>query len=300
MTTVPAAAAGAGGTSGRNHTGYHQMRLPGFAASLLLSLLLTPAAAGGELRFGVAPDDSAWSSSGDRLSCHLSQRIPRFGSARFTSKAGGGFSLSFQLEREPARKRRQARLLAVPPPWRHKTGKVEIAKVTLSTGSTPVTFGRDAALRTLYELEKGMSPRLTFRDWADARDRIVVTLSAVNLLPALRRFQECTAALHPVGFSEVRELEILFDRDSHHLTDKGRAALDRLASYLEVDRSIRHVILNGYTTKSGNRIYNQELVQLRLDRVQEYLMERGVPGELLVAMQREGKKSRRIRIRLQR
>ncbi|HFC53111.1 MAG TPA: hypothetical protein ENJ43_01610, partial [Gammaproteobacteria bacterium] len=123
------------------------MRLPGLIVFLLAAQLPSPAAHGGELRFGVAPDDSAWSSGGNRLSCHLSQQIPRFGGARFTSKAGGGFSLSFRLEREPARKRRQARLLAVPPPWRHETGKVEIAKTTLSTGSTLVTFSRDASQR---------------------------------------------------------------------------------------------------------------------------------------------------------
>ncbi|HFC53354.1 MAG TPA: hypothetical protein ENJ43_02865, partial [Gammaproteobacteria bacterium] len=102
------------------------------------------------------------------------------------------------------------------------------------------------------------------------------------------------------GFDDVRELDIPFGRDSYELTDKGRATLDRLASYLEVDQSIRHVILSGYAAKAGNRIYNQELVQLRLDQVQEYLLDRGVPGELLVALQRQGKGSRRIRIRLQR
>ena len=238
---------------------------------------------------------------GDRLSCRLSQEIPRFGSARFTSRAGGGLSLSFRLEREPARKRRMARLQAVPPPWKHKSGNVEIAKTTLSTGSTPVTFGRDAALRTLYELEKGMSPRLTFKDWADARDRITVMLSAVNLRPALQQFQECTAALHPVGFSDMRELDVQFSSDSYELTDKGRATLDRLASYLEVDHSIQRVILSGYTGKSGDRIYNQELAQLRMDQVQDYLLDRGVPAELLVALQREGKgkRSRRVHIRLQ-
>ncbi len=278
------------------------MPLPALVIAITAALLPLVAAHGGELRFGVAPERSAWSSSGDRLFCHLTQRIPRFGSARFTSSAGGGFALAFRLEREPARKRRVARLLAVPPPWRHKSGSVEIARATLSTGSTPVVFGRDAALRTLYELEKGMSPRLIFKDWADARDRITVTLSAVNLRPALQRFQSCTSALHPVGFNEVRNLDVPFAKDSYELTDKGRATLDRLASYLEVDHSVQRVILSGYSDRSGDRIYNRELAQLRVDRVQEYLLERGVPGELLVALQQtdKGRRSRRVQVRLQR
>jgi len=125
------------------------------AAFLILATAPLLSLQAGELRFHVAPDESTWVSSGNRLACHLSQKIPYFGKALFTSHAGGGLTLSFLLEREPGKKQRTARLRAIPPPWKHKTPSIEIAKATLNTGKTPVVFGRNAALRALYELEKG-------------------------------------------------------------------------------------------------------------------------------------------------
>ncbi len=274
------------------------------AIIIAISPLLTAQA--GELHFAVAPDESRWSSSGNVLECRLSQQIPHFGKALFTSRAGGGLTLSFLLEREPAKKTRVAHLRAVPPPWKHKTRTVDIARVTLKTGSTPVVFGRNATLRTLYELEKGMSPVLTFKDWADARDQFVVSLSAVHLRPVLQQFQQCTAALHPDGFSDVRDLSVYFASDSSELSHKARATLERIASYLEVDPSITHIILNGYSDRTGDALYNEELSQMRVDAVQDYLIDKGVPAELLVTFHHGARNkgsrasNRRVRIQLQR
>ncbi len=280
----------------------HLHRLATFIVLIFSSPLALQA---GELRFDVAPDESTWSSSGDRLACRLSQKIPHFGQALFTSHAGGDLTLSFSLEREPGKKRRTAHLRAVAPPWKHKTRSIEIAKVTLKTGKIPVVFGRNAALRTLYELEKGMSPQLTFKDWADARDQITASLSPVNLRPALQLFQSCTGALHPDGFNDVRDLNIYFGSDSYQLTEKSRATLDRIASYLEVDPEITRIILNGFADKSGDDIYNQELSQMRMDTVQEYLMRKGVPAELIISInhgpRKKGSraKNRRVHIRME-
>ncbi len=242
----------------------------------------------GELRFGVAPDESAWHSSGNKLACQLSQKIPYFGKALFTSHAGGGLTLSFLLEREPGKKRRTARLRAVPPPWKHKMPATEIAKITLDTGKTLVVFDRNAALRTLYELEKGMSPLLTFRDWADARDQITASLSPVNLRPALRTFQECTGALHPDSFDDIRDLNIHFSHDSYQLTGKNRTKLKRIASYLKVDPTVSHIILNGFA--NSNDIYDQELSQMRLDSVREYLLDKGAPAKQIITITHDSSK----------
>ena len=278
------------------------LRLLFFVALLwLFSLPLQ----GSELRFAVPADESSWSSSGDKLACQMWQEIPRFGTARFTARAGGGLDLSFLLKREPAKKRRTATLRAVPPPWKHKPSSREIARTTLHTGKKLVTFSRDATLRTLYELEKGMLPVLSLRDWADARDRITVSLSPVNLTPVLQQFQSCMGSLHPDSFDDVRELNVYFPVDSHQLTEKGRATLRRIASYLEVDPSVIHVVLSGYADSSGDELYNQELAQLRVDAVQEYLLEKGVPAESLITYNkgpRKGKnraRNRRVHILLQ-
>ncbi len=238
----------------------------------------------GELRYGVTADESQWSSSGNRLACRLSQKIPYFGQALFTSRAGGGLTLSFQLEREPVKKRRVAHLRATPPPWKHDIPDVDIAKVTLNTGKTLVVFGRSAALRALYELEKGMSPQLTFQDWADGRDRISARISPVNLRSALSLFQQCSGALHPDSFDDIRNMDIRFSNDSYQLTRKSKTILKRIIAYLKVDPAISRIILTGYANRDSNELYNQELSQMRLDTVQEYLTNSAVPAELIVSI----------------
>ncbi len=198
------------------------MLLRRLVALFVITSLPSLALQAGELRFDVAADESVWSSSGNRLACRLSQNIPYFGQALFTSRAGGDLTLSFRLTREPGGKRRTAHLRAITPPWKPRIDPVEIARVTLSTGKTPVVFSRNTALRTLYELEKGMSPLLTFKDWADARDQITASISPVNLRPALRIFQECTDALHPDSFNDLRNGDIYFPGDSYQLTGKAK------------------------------------------------------------------------------
>ncbi len=285
--------------------GFQRIRSGTGLFRLLLTVLLGLSSLplqGSQLRYGVPADESSWSSSGDKLTCQLWQDIPRFGTAQFTARAGGGLELSFLLKREPAQKRRTATLRAVAPPWKHKVRTVEIAKATLHTGKKLVTFPRDATLRTLYELEKGMFPALSFRDWADTRDRITVSLSPVNLLPALRRFQICMGDLHPDSFEDIRELNIFFPVDSYQLTAKGRATLRRIVSYLEIDPSIIRIILSGYADSSGDELYNQELAQMRADAVQEYLLEKGVPAELIIIYnrgpQKRGNKARNRRVHI--
>jgi len=282
------------------------MRLHQLTIAIVLIILPSLFLHAGELRYSVSPGESVWLSSGNRLACQLSQKIPYFGKALFTSHAGGNFTLSFQLERESVKKRRLAYLRAVAPPWKHKTLPVEIAKTTMKTGNIPAVFGRNAALRTIYELEKGMSPILTFKDWADARDQITISLSAVNLRPALHEFQSCSSTLHPYGFNDLHNLNINFDNDSQQLTGKGKSVLDNIISYLEVDPAVSHIILSGYADKSGDAIYNQELSYMRVDSVQDYLLEKGVPAGLLVTLhdgprkKNKGIKNQHVHILLQR
>ncbi len=66
--------------------------------------------------------------------------------------------------------------------------------------------------------------------------------------------------------------------------------MNRIASYLEVDPAVSRIILNGYTDKTGNEIYNQELSHMRLDAVQEYLLDKNIPAERIIAINHGARK----------
>jgi outer membrane protein OmpA-like peptidoglycan-associated protein len=210
------------------------------------------------------------------LKCSLSQSIPRFGKAEFNSFAGGRVTLSFLMRREyPLAGGARAVLLVQPPAWRSNYPVRQLAATQLQPHPKSVVFERDIALRALYELERGMSPTLSFRDLADQRDRMVISLNSVRMKSALETFQACTGQLHPDSFEDVRFRSVWFGPDQIELDPKYRSELDRMLAYAKVDQSVTHIVIKGYADARGTFQYNEELSQMRAKAVRNYLVDRG-------------------------
>ncbi|MBD3671108.1 MAG: OmpA family protein [Gammaproteobacteria bacterium] len=242
-------------------------------------------AAGGERHFYTPIHDAGWRTDTGVLQCSLSQQIPNFGTVTFTSYAGGNFTLMYNLEREkPVRPVQKAVLSAEPPPWRQNIRASEITTTTLVPGKKAIIFSRDAALRALYELEKGMAPTLHFADWVDARDQMRVTTTAVRLKEALTEFQVCSGNLHPDGFEDVNRRTLYFKPDNIELNPKYYEDLNRIADYVKVDDAIERVVIKGYADDRGPEQYNEELSQMRVDTIRNYLLDRGVSEGKLVSI----------------
>jgi outer membrane protein OmpA-like peptidoglycan-associated protein len=248
-----------------------------------LALLLPVAAQAGVQQFGASLQESNWSARGDILECNLAQTIPGFGRAVFTAAAGGRLNLAFELEREQPARPVDASLRSMAPPWKAHIPEKSIAEVRLEPREArTAVFGRDAALRALFELEKGMFPTLTYRDWADSRDQVNVAVSAVNLRAALGNFRACIASLHPDGFRDVNDLDIRFAAARHQLDADARRTLDRIIAYMNVDPTVNFVVLTGHADDRGPADYNEELAQMRVDAVRDYLLDEGVDKERIV------------------
>lgn len=250
-----------------------------------LFLLGVLPAAGGERDFYAPMHQAGWTTSGDVLKCTLSQEIPNFGRVEFSSYAGGNFTLMYDLEREkPVRPVQKAVLRAEPPPWKQNIRASDITTTTLVPGKQAIVFSRVPALRALYELEKGMAPTLHFADWVDARDQVSVTTTSVRLKEALHEFQVCSGNLHPDGFEDVNRRIIYFKPDNIELNAKYYDELKRIASYVKVDPAVKRVVVKGYADDRGTPQYNEELSQMRVDTIRDYLSEHGVSDSKLVSV----------------
>lgn len=242
-------------------------------------------AAGGERDFYAPIHKAGWTTSGDVLKCTLSQEIPNFGKVEFSSYAGGNFTLMYDLEREkPVRPVQRVVLRAEPPMWRQNLRASDITSTTLVPGKKAIIFGRVPALRALYELEQGMAPTLHFADWVDARDQISVTTTSVRLKEALHNFQVCSGNLHPDGFEDVNQRDFYFKPDNIELNAKYYDDLNRIASYVKVDPSVTRILIKGYADNRGTPQYNEELSQMRVDTVRDYLLDHGVKESKLVSV----------------
>lgn len=239
----------------------------------------------GERHFYAPIHDAAWTTNGNILKCTLSQELPNFGRVNFNAYAGGNFTLVYELAREkPVYSVQKAVLRSEPPHWKQNVSSRDIKTMSISPGKDAIIFSRDAALRALYELEQGMAPTLHFEDWVDAQDHMRVSMSSVRLKDAMTRFQQCSGKLHPKGFEDVNRRVFYFKPDNIELNAKYYADLNHIAAYLKVDPSIKRVVIKGYADERGTPQYNEELSQMRVDTVRNYLLDLDIPEHQLVSI----------------
>ena len=154
--------------------------------------------------------------------------------------------------------------------WKHDVMVRDLGQVNYTVASKPFRLDDLMARRLLLELEQGMFPTLTYKDWSDGRDEVQVAISAVNIRQALGDFQ--------IGFSidAVRVSRVSFGFNSSELGEEARNRLDQVAEYLMADSSVRKVTLEGLTDNVGYRRYNEALAKRRAQAVKNYLVAKGV------------------------
>ncbi len=248
-----------------------------FAIAVLLSVSAHATAA--ELRYGATEHQSVWESESSPLKCRLRHPIPAFGEAVFEENAGGRLGLTLHAWQRPFRTG-EARLLSVPPPWRHGEPQRDLGTVDFADDKPPFHMPQPSARRLLLELERGMFPTLVYTDWADGADRVQVHLSSVNVRQALGEFRTCVDHIIPFAFEHVQLSRIHFDFDKAELTVAARARLDEVARYASADPAIRRIDLGGHTDNRGGRQYNHTLGIERAKAVQDYLIAKGLDPNL--------------------
>lgn len=225
---------------------------------------------------------SQWISEGTRLVCGLKHDIPLFGEVTFKRLSGPGENLLMEVrtQHDPY-ERGDAVIYSRAPAWKHRTASVDIGMVKVGAAKLAMHKHDGEAQRMLYELESGMMPTFAFRDWADGRDHVRVSLSNVNFLKAYKEFQLCSAALLPVNWDSIKNSKVLFKVDRSEIRPQYQRLLDNIADYLKEDPSVRLLVVAGHADSTGFRSYNDGLSQRRADAVRKYLLKKGVEEKML-------------------
>ena len=148
----------------------------------LFSLLLTtPMLA--DFRDYEAPLDTAnWKLDGSPIQCSLTQDIPYYGIASFTSAASRKSNMNFDLSlrRYNPTKITQAELSSEPPLWKHDQPRKLMGQITMFPGTIPVNIKNRNAWSLLTQLEQGMFPTFAYDSWLEDKDRVSVSLLIRN------------------------------------------------------------------------------------------------------------------------
>ncbi len=225
--------------------------------------------------------DSQWSFHKDGITCNLSHKIPNYGTARFFYQAGT--SLKFDLTvSDKSLRRSSAFLSSIPPEWKSRLRSVEIGRVLVVEGNTPVTLEQEDSMNILSELELGMMPEMEYRDWYNNQYRVKVILSPVNFMEQLPAFKNCMLEFEqefPLGFEDLRFANVFFDSDSIDISTEYHQRLTEMAKYAAKDPTIEKVVVTGYADASGDPCYNRDISNFRAENVMDILEDNGISND---------------------
>ncbi|NOX75447.1 MAG: OmpA family protein [Gammaproteobacteria bacterium] len=221
-------------------------------------------------------DGVRWQASSQKRHCSLTHNIPLYGQANFAQSEGGQLGFTLRVKRHATHSGGHARLRSLPPEWKHQVDAVDLGEVTVHKGEQPFRFDAPLSRRLLAELQKGMFLTLSYRDWADARDRVNITLPGIHIKPALDEFITCLSKLPVYLFADFKNIELRFDFGKASLTKKDRNRLDKLAMYLNSDPSVKQIVIEGHTDNIGRRRSNDKLGTRRSQAIKQYLAGKGI------------------------
>lgn len=254
------------------------------AALLVMVLLagwLTPLGAlAGIQRHQAELEKVLWEVVVEEERCALSHDIPLYGRAAFVQNIGEELRFTMTVKQPATRNKDMARLRSLPPAWKHQNEAVDLEEVAVIKGDTPFQLEQRLALRLLDELEKGMFPTFSYRDWTDAEDLVSVSLPGIHFKDALEQFQRCLAGLPVLRFGDFQNTSVNFAFGKASLDKQARKNLDNIARYIKTDKQVRTIEISGHTDDIGKPGANDSLGNRRSEAVRDYLLAKGIRAEL--------------------
>lgn len=248
-------------------------------AGWVLLLSASPAMAGTQ-HFETALDAVQWQATSEKLHCSLTHDIALYGRATFEQSAGHALNFHLAVKQSAIREQERAQLSSLPPGWHKDKDGMDLGDVDIHPGKTPFQLNEALARRLLAELQKGMFPTFSYRDWADAEDRISVALPGVNIRQALDEFITCLSDLPTYNFLDYRDTVVHFAFGNDELSSKARKRLAAVATYLRTDPEVKKIIIEGHTDDVGQYRDNDKLGQRRSLAIRHYLLNEKVPADL--------------------
>ena len=248
---------------------------------ITLVLLLFGALSCSAARHYQAPlHQSVWKMAKTKGSCRLQHDIPYYGRAEFSHTSKKSIVFKMYAWRKNT-KYQKVQLSASPTTWKHGTDEKKLGEVRYNKGNIPFSFRRSTALQLLAELEQGMDPSLTFVDKPGPMDKVRVSLSVVNFLPAYERFQSCVSRLSPMGFDKIKTRTVRFDNAKHTIKSEEYDYLNDVAEYVIRNSHIREIHIDGHTDYNGSDKYNVRLSRRRARALRRYLIKLKVPAKMI-------------------
>jgi outer membrane protein OmpA-like peptidoglycan-associated protein len=251
---------------------------------LMLALILCGQAAyASSDRVYMSPmEKSLWTLTvDDPLRCEIQHDIPRFGRAVFYQESGRSLQLRVETN-HVYKKDMPIAFRSVTANWKGIQYQTELANLA-STGSRALVDIKSTAARQAYfELEQGYQPSLFFRDEEDGLNQVAVILSTVNFRDVEAGFGACITRLHPYHFDDIQLARVHFEFDEEFPKEEEEdRALQKILDYIQLDPSVKTLLIEGHADFKGTECYNDSLSARRAWYVYDYLIQSDVDPKML-------------------
>lgn len=237
--------------------------------------------AGGSVRhYSAELANSKWQlSSNSPIACSLSHSIPNYGNAIFSTKASRESNMFFELDmiRLPD-SYGLAEVRSVAPKWRPGVADKVLANEKVYKQFN-IGADKELAWQMLNELEKGMSPTLYYTDWYSKDDTVSVGLSTAQFRKGFTEFVDCMSKMLDYSFEDIAYTVLNYKKNSDELTKASKKRLAKIQNYLQHDKDIELVLVEGFSDSYGGRWHNQQVSEKRANKIKQYFTATGLPED---------------------
>ena len=134
--------------------------------------------------------------------------------------------------------------------------------------------------RLMYELQEGMSIRLTYRDWTDGSEDIIASISPINFKKVKGDFEKCIAKLPKYDFNKFKQTRLYFNKGQRHLSKKMRRQLRNMVKFIKMDDKIKKVMIKSYTDSMGFKRINRNAAKIQAQAIKAYMRKLGMKAPI--------------------
>ncbi|MET0355571.1 MAG: OmpA family protein [Cellvibrio sp.] len=227
-------------------------------------------------------NNSEWKADTNPFACSLTHKIPNFGKAVFSRKAGGVDVFYLESQGKAVFPPGQTVLETAPPAWRSDILPVRVAEVNAVAGNQPISLTAAQIEPMAAQLSAGMNLMYSSQLVAavsSSSSLMRVVLTAKNFAPAYKTYQQCVADIIPYSFAQVARTSIGYAEKSTALTAANKSDLNKVARYVQADAKVVGVFVDGHSDNLGTPEIREATSKQVAEWVSAYLNERGVAAD---------------------
>ncbi|PSV42949.1 OmpA family protein [Photobacterium indicum] len=253
-------------------------------------------------------DSSTWVFSGNKTECVISHDVEGFGVVKIIAEAGVGTRLEIK-SKELKNLTGEHSVNSMPAFWAvEKVSNINYqGNISFSLLTSELIFNN--ADEIFERLDQGEWIKVGLNEQGQKNDTLVI--SNVNFELSAKRFLSCKDDLILLNYQQVRSSEFYYPSGSTLVSKSDVRTVYGIAEYVKVIRSIKKVLIDGYSDSQGRSTVNLRVSRERAEEMAALLIEFGVPQNMIQirshgdrypiadnALADGRKKNRRVTVRL--